>query len=187
MKILGISTSYRHNSNSKYALEKCFEKLTQHNIETKIYDMQKLNIKACHGCDYCKNNEEAKCAIQDDMQDIYEELKEADAIILASPIYMGQLTAQAKIFLDRLYAYFMSNWTEKYGKKDVAMIITQGQPGKDLYKTNIDTYIFNFENIVKFNVLGYEVLTENNIAGAIKDKPEQIQEATNIANLFIKE
>lgn len=186
MKIIGVNTSYRHNSNSRYALEKCMQELAENNIETKIYDMQKLNIKACHGCDYCKNNEEIKCAIQDDMQEIYEELKKVDGIILSSPIYMGQLTAQAKTFLDRLYAYFMSDWTEKYGKKDVAMIITQGQPGKDLYKTNIDTYIFNFENIVKFNVLGYEVLTENNVAGAIKDKPEQIKQAKSIAQLFIK-
>ncbi len=186
MTILGINCSYRPNSNSKYALEKCLEKLTENDIETKVYDMNNITIKPCIGCDYCKKNENAECAIPDDMQKIYEDLKNADGFILTSPIYMGQLSAQAKLFLDRLYCYFMSDWTQKYGTKKVAMIITQGQPGKDLYKDNIDMYIFNFEEIIKFKVLGYEVLTENNVAGAIKEKEEQIREAENIANLFIE-
>ena len=185
MKILGISSSPRPNSNSKYALEQAIDFLKENNVECEIIDIDKLDIKCCRGCDYCKSHE-AKCVIPDDMQEIYEKLKTCDGFILTSPIYMAQLSAQAKIFMDRLYAYFMSNWTDKYGSKKVAMLITQGQPGKELYKANIENYKFNFEEIVKFDVIGYEVLTENNQAGIIKDKPEQIEEAVSLAKLFLE-
>ena len=185
MKIIGITCSPRPKSNSRYALEEAFKTLKNEGMETEIFDMNKLDVKPCQGCDFCKTNDEQKCAVKDDMQDIYESLKTADGILLASPIYMGQLSAQAKIFLDRLYAYFMSNWTEKYGAKKVAILITQGQPGKDLYKTNIDTYIFNFENIVKFQVIGTQVLTENNEPAAITEKDEQIEEAIALVKKFL--
>lgn len=98
MKILGITSSPRPNSNSRYALEKAFEYLNDNNVETKIYDIHKLDIKACMGCDYCKSHD-AECVLPDDMQKIFEELKTADGLVLASPIYMSQLSAQAKTFL----------------------------------------------------------------------------------------
>lgn len=186
MKILALTCSPRPNSNSRYALEQALNYLNNESVETETFDLHKMDIKACQGCDYCKANDEQKCAIQDDMQEIYKSLETTDGFILSSPIYMGQLTAQAKTFLDRLYAYFMSDWTERHGTKKVAMLITQGQPGKDLYKTNIDTYKVNFEQIVKFEVIGTEVLTENNIAGAIQEKEEQIEEAINLAKLFLE-
>ncbi len=187
MKILAISTSPRPESNSVYALNKALNYLEENDVETVMFDFNKMNVNPCQACDFCKTNEEAECAQKDDMQEIYEQLKTADGFILASPIYMGQLTAQAKIFLDRLYAYFMSNWTEKYGNKKVAMLITQGQPEKEAFKTNIDTYVFNFEQIVKFPVLGVEVLTEDNVPGAVKEKDEQIEQAVNLAKLFLDE
>lgn len=80
----------------------------------------------------------------------------------------------------------MSDWTERFGTKKVAMLITQGQPGKDLYKENIDTYADVFEQIIQFEYMASEVLTENNVAGAIKEKEEQIQEAIDLCRKFIE-
>lgn len=186
MKVLGISSSPRPNSNSKYALEKAFEFLNDNGVETEIFDIHKMDIKSCQGCDYCKRNDEAKCVIPDDMQEIYEELKTSDAIVLTSPIYMSQLTAQAKTFMDRLYCYFMSDWVDRYGSKKVLMLVSQGQPGEDLYKENMDCYKTVFEMILNFEFVDSAVLTENNVPGAIKEKPEQIEQAINLCKKLIE-
>ncbi len=185
MKIIAISTSPRPISNSRHALNQAIKYLYNMGVETELYDFNKFNIEPCHGCDYCKMNDKQECSIKDDMQEIYESLKTADGFILASPIYMGQLTAQAKMFLDRLYAYFMSDWTEKYGRKKVAVLVSQGQPDEDLYRTNIETYRFNFEEILNFEFIGYTVLTRNNIAGSIIEKPQQIEQAIDLVKLFL--
>lgn len=185
MKIIGINSSPRPNSNTRFALEKAFEALNEEDVETKIFDIQKMDVKACMGCDYCKSHE-AQCVVPDDMQIIYKELETADALVLASPIYMSQLSAQAKLFFDRLYALFMSDWTEKHGIKKVALLISQGQLGKDLYKQNIDTYAEVFEQILQFKFIASEVLTENNVPGAIKEKDEQIEEALNLCKKLIQ-
>lgn len=61
----------------------------------------------------------------------------------------------------------MSDRTERQDNKKVALLISQGQPGNDSYKQNIDTYAEVFEQIVQF--IASEVLTENNVADALKE------------------
>ena len=66
---------------------------------------------------------------------IYEEIKKSKAFVLGSPIYMWQMTAQAKLFTDRLYA--MMGFEEKYGKTSSALVFSQGNPNKDSFKDHI--------------------------------------------------
>jgi multimeric flavodoxin WrbA len=63
-----------------------------------------LDIRPCDGCDFCQGSADMGCAIEDDMQNLYPKIREADAILYASPVYWFTVSAQLKLFMDRCYA-----------------------------------------------------------------------------------
>jgi multimeric flavodoxin WrbA len=71
----------------------------------------------CH-----KGDGDRGCVINDDMQILYDGIEHADALVLGSPIYMGQISALAKIFTDRLFAQisprFSPHFKEGTAKKE---------------------------------------------------------------------
>jgi multimeric flavodoxin WrbA len=66
------------------------------------FDLHDMDIRPCDGCDFCQGSGE--CVIADDMQTLYPKLREADGIVIASPIYWFTVSAQVKALLDRWYA-----------------------------------------------------------------------------------
>lgn len=72
------------------------------------HDVEKIlladkNIGGCKGCQYCFAHD-GECVQKDDMTAILERLDETDCLVLASPIYWFNVTAQIKAVIDRLYA-----------------------------------------------------------------------------------
>ena len=62
-----------------------------------------MNIKPCTACGGCRKKNHVDCVIKDDMQDLYPKLRSADVIVIASPIYWFNFSAQTKLFMDRWY------------------------------------------------------------------------------------
>jgi putative NADPH-quinone reductase len=71
--------------------------------EVKIVYASSVRPNPCLACGYCRNNE-GEGIQQDDMQEVYPLLDEADMVVFASPVYYFNLSAQLKIMLDRFYA-----------------------------------------------------------------------------------
>jgi len=71
-------------------------------VDLDHFDLNDLRIKDCQACYFCKKNQ--TCAIKDDMQPLYRKIREADALVLGSPVYFGVETAITRAFIDRLYA-----------------------------------------------------------------------------------
>ena len=65
------------------------------------------------------------CVQDDDLGPLYEDLKAADALLIASPVYWFTMSAQAKIFMDRLYVFGAKGYRELKGKK-IGVILTSG-------------------------------------------------------------
>jgi multimeric flavodoxin WrbA len=84
---------------------------------TDIFYFANLSINPCHVCNACENL--GRCAQEDDMQFIHEALMGSDVIVLGTPIYHDHVSAQAKIFTDRLYAY---EWKDSLPKGMKAVI-----------------------------------------------------------------
>lgn len=184
MKILGFIGSPREGGNTEILVEEVLKGASDEGAETKSFNLDKLDITTCKACQHCKGND-GECATDDDMQEIYKELKEADAFVLGSPIYMWQMTAQAKLFTDRLYAFFMTGFEEKYGKKDMALVFTQGNPDENAFS--------EYYNSTKdmFGFLGYNVVdmlssSDNNAPGAVKDKKDVLEKARKIGEKLVK-
>jgi len=112
--------------------------------ETKIYNLNALNIRGCQACYKCQTGPEAKCVQKDDMAALYDDIYSADAIVLGSPVYMLQVSAQTKTFTDRLFALlYMKDgqpgaFRNKIKDKKAVTVYSQGQPDLTLFASSFD-------------------------------------------------
>lgn len=132
-KIVAINGSPRKEGNTAKLLR---EATAEHrDTDLVYYDLVDMKIKDCVACMHCKKFDE--CAIKDDMSRIYKDLRECEAMVFASPIYMGAETALLKAVVDRMYAFLATaQGPKKYkprlspGKKFVG-IFTAGNAKAD--------------------------------------------------------
>jgi multimeric flavodoxin WrbA len=147
-----IFGSPRKNGNTHILVEEARKGLADTDVRSEIFYLNEMNIKGCQACYYCKKNNVSECALKDDMQKIYEAIKAADGIIIASPIYFGGVTAQTKAWLDRLFPFInMSVGSLIPQGKKAAFIFTQNQPVPELFANHIEV----FKMMIGF--IGFEV------------------------------
>ncbi|MDK2924712.1 MAG: hypothetical protein PWQ41_486 [Bacillota bacterium] len=103
MKILGIVGSKRKKGNTSCLVQEAIRAAQNEGAETELIFLGDYSIKDCTGCEGCKHT--YKCVINDDMQKIYPLLLEADGIILGSPTYFYNISADMKAFIDRCYSF----------------------------------------------------------------------------------
>ena len=106
MKAIAIVGSPRKNGNSEILTRHTLEAIEEEGLDTELVSLAGLEIKPCTACMVCKKEE--RCSIEDDLFPIYTRMKEADAIIFASPVYFGSATAQMKALMDR--AGYIALW-----------------------------------------------------------------------------
>jgi len=111
LKVLGIAGSPRRGGNTDLLLAEVMKGAASKGAEVKTITLNKLKIAPCQHCDACL--ETGRCKVEDDMQKIYNELEQADRIVLASPIQFMTVTAQMKTMIDRCQAL----WVRKYQLK----------------------------------------------------------------------
>jgi multimeric flavodoxin WrbA len=104
MKVVAIGGSPRPHSNTNFLIDQALAEIQGRGIETEKFILSRYKISPCYGHDDCGSLKE--CKIKDDGTAILEKFAEADAIILASPVYMYTITAFMKIFMDRTYFYY---------------------------------------------------------------------------------
>jgi len=171
MKIMGFVSSPRKTGNTAWAVNKILESAEKTGAETQIWHSDELDIRPCRGCLSC--TESSKCIINDDMQKLYSALTQADALVLGSPIYMGQMSAQAKIFTDRLFAQitprFSPRFKEENAGKKLILVFTQGNPDPDMFKTYID-YTKKMFQLLEFDVKDVVVITGTRTESASEKK-----------------
>jgi multimeric flavodoxin WrbA len=90
------STDYMVNQSLKYLEEK-------YGIQTRYFSAQGKKLNFFIHCDYCVKKREG-CIHKDDMSEFYDGLEWADGIVIGTPVYQGNLSAQTKTMLDRCRA-----------------------------------------------------------------------------------
>lgn len=99
--IVGICGSPRKQA-TEYVLKEALNMLEKMGFETEFFTVRGKNISFCQHCDYCLKNKE--CTIKDDMYELYPLLKDAEGIVIATPVYNGGVSAQTKAVMDRCRA-----------------------------------------------------------------------------------
>lgn len=102
MKVIGISGSPRVGGNSEILLQHALEPFQEKHWTVVKFLLSNRTVAPCDGCDSCKQT--SQCFIEDDMGWLNEEYATCDALIIASPVYYRNVTAQMKAVFDRSYA-----------------------------------------------------------------------------------
>ena len=92
MRVLGIAGSPRRGGNTDLLLAEVMKGAASRGAQAKTIILNDLKIAPCQHCDACLKT--GRCKVMDDMQMIYDELRQADRIVLASPIQFMGVTAQ---------------------------------------------------------------------------------------------
>jgi multimeric flavodoxin WrbA len=138
MKIVCLKGSPRSRGNSAVIADRFLAAAAALGAETRGFELNRLNYRGCQGCYACKKKSD-RCILDDDLAMVLDEVKEADAVVLATPVYYGDVTGQLKCFIDRTFSYLVPNYVTSSnpsrlppGKK-LVFIITQGQPDAGLF------------------------------------------------------
>jgi multimeric flavodoxin WrbA len=154
MKTIGFTASSRRRGNTAWVVERILEGARERGSETRSWHYSELNLQPCCGCLACKKGDR-KCVIKDDMGRLHEDIAHADALILGSPVYMGQMSAQAKIFTDRLHVLFSPRFSPYFKERSAPMKLilafTQGNPDTELFRPYYD-YTKKCFQLLEFDV-----------------------------------
>jgi len=100
MKVFAVNSSPRHEGNTFGMLSTVLEVCSQAGFETELFQAGGRVVRGCTGCTHCGTHK-GSCKIDDWMNEVYEKMKAADAIILGSPTYFSDLTPELKAVIDR--------------------------------------------------------------------------------------
>jgi multimeric flavodoxin WrbA len=124
------------NGNTAKIVNAILDGAAENGADKVIYNLAALDIKGCDACHKCQ--ESGRCVIDDDMQEIYREIEAADTVVLGSPVYMWQMTAQTKLFVDRLTAFLKPDFSSRLDHKKLILVFSQGSSDRDAFKPYFD-------------------------------------------------
>ncbi len=127
MKILVLNGSPRPGGCTSRMVAAFREGAEAAGNQVDVVEVCRLDLHGCLACEYCHGKGHGECAQKDDMGKIYSLLKEAEMLVIASPIYYHGLSGQLKCAIDRLYAVAYPTRPERLRK--VAMFLSSGDPG----------------------------------------------------------
>jgi len=182
MYILGISGSPRKNGNTDILLDKALQGARSARAKTEKITLNNLTISPCQEC--ANMPEDGTCKIRDDFQKLYEKIKIADGVILASPIFFGSLSAQVKIMIDRFQCLW--RYKEKQNaagkgrrtadKKRGALILVEASE-RESFLDNAKSISKNFFATAGIKY-GRELFCRGiDLKGAVTTRPECLEKA----------
>jgi len=161
MKIVGIVGSPRHGRNTASLVQKILEGAHSQQVDSTMYYIDDYHINPCNACDECK--ETGVCVVGDDMQLFYTALNRGRGLVLGTPIYLDHVSAQTKIFIDRLHAYLGPDQEHYFPRNYKAiLVVTWGDGNLDLYNDVIDwlqerlRFYFDIQTVAKIKAANLE-------------------------------
>jgi multimeric flavodoxin WrbA len=183
-RVLIFAASPRNNGNSTILALKAAEGVKAEGGEADVVRISNLKIAPCNACDSCIAKPEAGCVIKDDMQPLYQKIREANGIIFATPVYWFNISAQMKLLIDRAYAIQGKGYWAFTGK-DVGVILTYGD--EDVFASGGINALRSFQDIfayVKANLVG-TVYGSADKAGDIQANGKLLQTAYDLGRRLV--
>ena len=168
-KIVILNGSPRKTGNTS-ALVKAFAEGAENAGHTVIeFFLDKMDIHGCKGCFGGHSGKECPCVQRDDMAQIYPAVKDADIVVLASPLYYWTISGQLRTALDRLFALEEGdgNLLRGNGKSSALLMAAEGH--------GFDDAVLYFDHLLehlRWQNLGHVLAGGNMDVGDVKGKPE---------------
>ena len=169
--------SPRKKSNTDLVLDNMIRGAEDSNHNVSKYCISDLDVSPCRACGVCMTGRD--CVLKDDGLKVTYEIANADGLIVATPIYFGQMTGDLKVLIDRFYGITNNPFISLSGK--VVLIFTHLGP-EGYYDSYIDLLkIQPFEMNMHYEVV--DVLDIGSL-GDIRAQPNKLDDAYNIGREF---
>lgn len=167
MKILILNGSPRPDGNTAAMVNAFVNGAAEGGHEITVVPVCRKKISGCLACEYCHTKGNGRCIQQDDMQEIYPVLEEAEMIVLASPVYYHSFTGQLQCAVNRIYAL-----DKPKNLKKAALILSSGSD--EVYGGAIYEYQNSFLDYLKLEDMG--IYTAYGDQNKSKEKLEELNE-----------
>ena len=167
MNILVLNGSPRPKGNTKHMIDAFCEGALSSGNKVDVVDVCRKKIGGCLACEYCHTKGSGECVQKDDMQEVYALLREAEMLVIASPIYYHGISGQLKCAIDRFYSAAYPKKPPKL--KKVAMILSSGDA--NMY----DGALFSFKGDF-LDYLGLENMGVFTAHGGENGAPSKLEE-----------
>ena len=138
MNIVCLLGSPRKGGISDTIARRCMAAAADLGAETRTFELNCLIYRGCQGCYACKTTLD-HCVLDDNLAEVLQAAAEADALVLATPVYYGDVTSQLKSFIDRTFSWLVPDYVGNSqpsrlatGKK-LVFVISQGNPDEKLF------------------------------------------------------
>jgi len=183
-RVLVLAASPRKNGNSTILALKAAEGVKAEGGEADVVPIGHLKIAPCNACNSCITKPEAGCVIKDDMQPLFQKIRNAQGIIFATPVYWFNMSAQMKLFIDRAYA-IQDKGCWAFTGKDVGVILTYGD--EDVFSSGGTNALRSFQDVFAFtqaNVIG-TVYGSADKAGDVQTNGQLLQKAYDLGRKLV--
>jgi len=155
MKVLCVQGSPRKKGNSATIAQRFLEVAEDRGATIATYILNELDFRPCQACYVCKTKLK-HCALKDDLTPTLNALDECDLVVVATPVYFGDISAQTKAFIDRTFSFVKPDWRNRPdpvrlapGKK-MLWIITQ-EDSEEYYSDIFQRYAGMFKAFAGFD------------------------------------
>ena len=173
MKVVAFNGSPRKNGNTALLIGNVFEELKKAGIETEMVQLGGKPVHGCMACYKCAKNKDGRCAIDKDIiNDCIAKMLEADGIILGSPTYVTDVTAEMKALIDRATVVDRANGN-KLSRKVGAAVVAMRRAGAVHAFDTINHFFTLLQMIVPGSI--YWNLGLGRAVGEVSDDEEGLQ------------
>lgn len=178
MKVLAINGSARKDGNTAILINTVFEELNKEGIETEMVQLSGKIIEPCKACWACGGRR--NCVHKKDLfQEIFEKMTQADGIILGSPVYTANVSANMQAFLERASVVTDMNRGENLFQHKVGAAVTAARRGGALNTLDAMYHFFMLQNMF---VVGssYWAMSYGQMPGDVHEDEEGLDTMKNL-------
>ena len=178
MKVLAINSSARKDGNTAFLINTVFEELKKEGIETEMVQLAGKVIEPCKACWACGGKK--NCVHKKDLfQEIYEKMIQADGILLGSPVYTANISANMQAFLERASVVADMNRDENLLRHKVGAAVTAARRGGALNALDAMNHFFMLQDMF---IVGssYWPMAYGRMPGEVKEDQEGIKTMKNL-------
>lgn len=183
-RILGFVGSPKRDGNTGILMQHCMKGVAEAGGESKIHWLNLMKVTPCQACGFCRTHD--RCVINDDLTPVLLEIPKADGIVIGSPVYFFQVSAQTKALIDRFYSFLNDDFTHRLGAgKPAAMIYCQGNPERNAFDGSFD---MNARALKTVGIHVVAALTAHGLPehGDVLRREELLEEARRLGRRMIE-
>jgi len=147
MKIVAINGSARKNGNTSILIEKVFEPLQKCGFKCEQIQLAGHIVQGCRACYKCSNKKNNHCSFESDIvNECLDKMREADAIILGSPVYVTDVSSEMKALIDR--ACLVSRANGGFLKRKIAAAVMAVRRGGAIHAFDTMNHFFTISEMI---------------------------------------